>query len=1299
MATILLQAAGAYLGGLLGPVGGAIGTAAGALAGYVVDRALLNGGNHIEGPRLAGARPFTAEEGAPLPRLYGAARLGGILIWATRFEESRSSRRQGKLGPKVTEYSYYANVAFALCEGEIAGIRRIWADGREIDRDSVELRIYQGGRDQLPDPLIDAKQGAGNAPAYRDTAYVVLDRFAIGDYGNRIPQLQFEVIRPVGTFNKAVKAVALLPGAIEYGLSPIPVTRQIRPGERLSINRNVLFAGTDIAASLDELQAICPNLENVALVVAWFGDDLRAGHCRVRPAVTTADGSGLSSVWRVSGVDRTMAPVVSNAGEGAAYGGTPSDRSVIDAIAEIKGRGLGVTLYPFLMMDIADGNTLPNPEGGAGQPSYPWRGRITCAPAPLQPGSADKTALARSQVETFCGAALPANFSAASDTILFSGAADDWGYRRLILHYAHLAAAAGGVDAFLIGSELRGLTTLRDETDAFPFVEQLCTLAADVRSILGSGTRISYGADWSEYFGHHPADGSGDVFFHLDALWADPVIDAVGIDNYMPLSDWRDADYAGGNPDGFSAPYDPAGLQAAIAGGEGFDWYYVSEEARAVRSRTAITDGAYGKPWVYRYKDILSWWSNPHFDRIAGVEHSTPTAWLPQGKPIWFTELGCAAADKGPNQPNVFPDPKSAENAQPHFSNGGRSDVAQRRFLQAHLDHWGADAPGFDESRNPQSTVYDGRMVEDSRIYLWAWDARPYPTFPLRGDLWADGANWARGHWLNGRLANPDLGSLVNAILADHGHPAADVTGIEGTVEGYVLDSPTSARDALEPLVGLFDIAVCEEPGGLVFRRTAATASDALELDELAFSEAEPLVETVRVPDDDLPAEALLSFRDAFAEYQTVSVRSTRLGAAGSRQHALSFSGSLDPAQGRALLDDWLMRSWTQRETATFFTAEPRADVVPGAVIRLPAVGNLSEFLVTGIEEGIVRKVTARQIVRGAPSPWNAVTPSGNAGAGIPANGSPHALFLDLPAAVGMGPAQDQFRIAIWQKPWRRQMLFASPEDTGFVARGAVSTPASLGRLVAALPPGFAGRLDRAGSISVELFDASVASVTTSQLLNGANAVAVRSASGTWEVLQFGSAEEVSPGTWRLTELLRGQLGTSDAMMAGAPIGADFVILDDAVIPAGLQPSEVGLLLNWRIGPSGGDLSDAGFATVVEAGGIRALLPYAPVHLRGRRSGAGLAMTWIRCGRIDAGRWAAGEIPLAEEVEQYQVTIATAGGATLRTETVSQPSWLYDAAAIVADFGSLPDEVDVTVRQFSTMVGWGVAASRRISLA
>nr|WP_230980365.1 glycoside hydrolase TIM-barrel-like domain-containing protein [Oryzicola mucosus] len=450
MATILLQAAGAYIGGLLGPIGATIGTAAGAVAGYMLDRALIAGTQRIEGPRLTGARPFTAEEGVSLPRIYGTARLGGTLIWATRFQEVSETSRQGKFGPKVTEYSYFANAAFSLCEGKVAGIRRAWADGKELDLTTIELRVYNGAEDQLADPLIEAKQGAGNTPAYRGTAYVVVDNLDIGPFGNRLPQLQFEVLRPLGTVPGKIKAVCLIPGATEYGLATSVVEKEIRPGESEAVNRHVLHAGSDIAASLDELQMLCPELEHVALVVSWFGNDLRAGECRIRPAVTTRSG-GMSEAWHVAGLGRATADLISTHDGGPAYGGTPSDQSVKQAIAEIRSRGLKVTFYPFIMMDVPADTTLPDPYGGGAQPAYPWRGRITCDPAPLQPGSTDKTALAREQIEAFCG----------------SGSGD-WGYRRFVLHNAHLAEAAGGVDAFLIGTELRGLTTLRDETGAFP---------------------------------------------------------------------------------------------------------------------------------------------------------------------------------------------------------------------------------------------------------------------------------------------------------------------------------------------------------------------------------------------------------------------------------------------------------------------------------------------------------------------------------------------------------------------------------------------------------------------------------------------------------------------------------------------------------------------------------------------------------------------------------------------------------------------------------------------------------------
>ncbi|MEQ1942280.1 glycoside hydrolase/phage tail family protein [Mesorhizobium sp. VNQ89] len=1294
MATILLQVAGAAIGSLLGPVGTAIGAAAGAMAGYSIDQGLINGTRRIDGPRLSGARPFTAEEGAAIPRIYGTARVGGTMIWATRFEERSATSRQGKNGPKVTEYSYFASIAFALCEGEIAGVRRIWADGREVDRNTLELRVHSGGEAQAIDPLIGAKQGEGNAPAYRGTAYVVIERMALADYGNRIPQFQFEVLRPVGELPKMIRAVSLIPGATEYGLSPTLVTRQHRQGQTEAVNRHMLHASSDLEASLDELQMLCPNLEHVALVVAWFGTDLRAGHCKVRPAVTTSNGSGFSQAWQVSGVTRGGAMVVSTHDGGAAYGGTPSDRSVMAAIAEIKSRGLKVTLYPFVMMDIPTGNALPDPYGNDSQAAYPWRGRITCDPAPLMPETVDRTDVAREQVADFCGSALPGQFSASGNTVHFSGSSGEWGYRRFILHHAKLAQAAGGVDALLLGSEMRGLTTLRDEDNAFPFVDALCTLADEVRTMLGSTTTITYGADWSEYFGYHPQDGSGDVWFHLDPLWAHDAIDAVGIDNYMPLSDWRDADYAGGNPDGFSGPYDPVGLRAGISGGEGFDWYYPGFAERQARERAAITDGAYDKPWVFRFKDLKSWWSQPHYNRVGGVEDDEPTDWVPEGKPFMFTEVGGPATDKGPNQPNVFGDPKSTEGGLPHFSDGGRSDLAQQRLLAAHHRHWDPEGEHFEETDNPVSAVDGRRMVDPQRLYVWAWDARPYPAFPLQSNVWADHANWHYGHWLNGRLGNPTVGETINAILADHGLPAAQVDEANGTLHGYVIDEPGSARGALEPLVDLFGLSVLETASGLVFGARTGRAS--IEITEMVSDGRETVIERVRSPDHQLPSEAVLSFREPMLDYQVVSVGGTRHGVPTGSQHATGFAGIMEAGQGRALATDWLRRAWSERERVSFAVAHPDAEILPGAIVRLP--GSDADYLVTEIEDGLVRRVVARQVVRTAPTAWQ----SANRGAVAEPPmivGQPLAVFADLPLGVGTGSPEEHFRVAAWQRPWKSQVVFASPEDSGFGQRATLARPADIGTLVEALAPGVVGRIDHSAAITVELISGAFSSVSRALLLNGANMIAVRAANGVWEIIQFETAEEIAPDTWRLGSLLRGQLGTDDATAAGAAAEAHVLVLDDRVQAAGLLASEAGLLLNWRVGPAGTDLSEASFSAHSEIGGRRAMLPLAPVHLCSRSDAEGVMLSWVRRGRIDADNWIASDIPLGEEREEYLVEIAHAGGAIVRTATASGPNLLYGSSQIAADFGTPPDEIDVTVRQLSLSAGWGLPTTRRLPLS
>ncbi|MEO0498606.1 MAG: glycoside hydrolase TIM-barrel-like domain-containing protein, partial [Pseudomonadota bacterium] len=652
MATLLLRAAGTFVGGLIGGPFGAILGAVGSLGGFAIDNALLSKSSTRQGPRLEGMPILNASEGGSIPRVYGYARAGGQIIWATRFREEQSSEKVGggkgglSKGTTVQTFSYYANFAVAVCEGPIAGIRRVWADGQEVDLTNIEMRVYKGTATQLPDPLIEAKQGPGRAPAYRGVAYVVFEDLPLESFGNRIPQLSFEVMRPVGKLEPQIEAITVIPGASEFAYSPQEVTDTLGPGNSVSLNRNVLHAASDWEASIDELQALCPNLKRVALIVSWFGTDLRAGYCRVEPRVEVPARPGASQSWIVSGVPRGDANQVSQINGNSAFGGTPSDASVLAAIADLKARGLQVTLYPFLMMDIPAGNGLPDPYGGAQQAVYPWRGRITEA--------ADGTAASRAAVNSFVGSVAVGQFTPGNQTV--NCTIGELSYRRLILHYAHLCALAGGVDAFIIGSEMRGLTWLRDANNAFPFVEALQALARDCRLVLGPATGITYAADWSEYFGLQPTDGSGDVFFHLDPLWAEPAISAVGIDNYMPLSDWRGTTDNARN-DGVRSAYDAQAMARSITGGEGYDWYYASEAHRNAGARSPISSGDQGDDWLYRYKDLEGWWSSQHFDRRGGLAVASPSAWVPGSKPIWFTELGAPAVDGAANQPNVFPDP------------------------------------------------------------------------------------------------------------------------------------------------------------------------------------------------------------------------------------------------------------------------------------------------------------------------------------------------------------------------------------------------------------------------------------------------------------------------------------------------------------------------------------------------------------------------------------------------------------------------------------------------------------------
>ena len=1278
MATLILSTVGRALGGSLG---GGIGQVLGSL----IDAAAINALTPARqvGQRLTGLQVESAADGAPMPVAFGRARLAGQVIWAARFREQRVEQQSGggKGGPKTYSYSYSLSFAVALCEGPIDGVGRIWADGQPLDLSTVTMRVHRGGADETPDALIEAVEG--EAPAYRGTAYLVFEDLALDPWGARPPQISAEVFRRAGAggLEDKLTSICLIPGAGEFVYATEPVLRRDGLTRSTAENVNNASGRADLLIALDQLQAQLPHVTAVTLVIAWFGTDLRCGECQIRPGVDQAAKATIPFTWRAGGVERDDAHVISIHDGGAAYGGTPSDLSVLQAIAELKARGFAVTLYPFVMMDVPPGAGLPDPYGASEQAAYPWRGRITCHPAPGHAGSPDKSSTAATQVAAFFGAASPDDFTPTSTGADYAGAADDWGFRRMVLHCAALACAAGGVSGFLIGSELRGLTTVRSSATVYPAVSALRSLAADCRSLLPDAA-IGYAGDWSEYFGHQPADGSGDVLFHLDPLWADEAIDFVGVDFYPPLTDWRDG---GAHLDalaGFKGPHDPAYLAARIAAGEDFDWFYASPADRDAQLRTPITDGAYGEPWVYRAKDLVSWWSNAHHDRPGGVRSASATAWTPMSKPIRLTEFGCPAVDKGANSPNLFVDPKSAESGLPPYSSGARDDRAQRTALEAVLDHFA------DPATNPVSLLYSGPMVQ--AMSAWCWDARPFPDFPARASVWADAPNWTLGHWLTGRVGAGSGEALAEAILPCYGVSAVDVSGAAGSVDGYVIAQPCTGAEALQPLATALAFDAAERGGAVAL--TALTADDpgapVLGEAELALPDDRTDLTLARTLSP-LPDLVRVRFIDGAADYQAgaASVHADVPGGAGPLDVSLPVVMSL--ADAEAIAASQLARAPTNRDVATVHAAPLTVlRTEPGDLVRLQGVDGVLRVRRVDVDEDPRLTLT-----RVAPTPAPPA-PSSSANDWRPSPtarppGPPVLHLMDLPPLDGF---EEDARplIAAAAEPWRPLTVQAGPAADILTPRAIVRDPAVMGVLTSPLPFGPPGRWDDAGILDVQIEGGLLSSASEAAVFAGANALVVRSDVGEWEIVQFASAEAVGADAYRLTRLLRGQLGSEPAMAAGASEGSPVVVLDATLTRGQVAASERGLPLTWTAGAPGAPPVATAAAGFTWAG--LAYRPFNPVRASAlRQTDGSIVIGWVRRTRTHGDSWEGEEVPLSEAAEAYRCEVLAGDGTTvLRGFDVDAPEVTYTAGDVAADFpAGAPDVLTLRIRQRSAIFGFG----------
>lgn len=695
-------------------------------------------------------------------------------------------------------------------------------------------------------------------------------------------------------------------------------------------------------------------------------------------------------------------------------------------------------------------------------------------------------------------------------------------------------------------------------------------------------------------------------------------------------------------------------------------------EARAI-----MVEGVSGIISVYPVSE------RPRLDKARGVVvwPNGAEAWLmpandperfrgPQFAAAWCDELGCGAVDKGPNAPNAFGDPKSAEDKRPPFSSGTPDPLIQRQMLRACHQYWAQ--PG---AHNPVSAVYGAPMLDSDRIYLWCWDARPYPAFPGMPGIWSDAENYDTGHWLNGRLGAASAEEILAAMAGEFGVPVEAIDTRAPMVHGLGIEAVTSLRDASAGLVEALGLSVRDGETGIVWRNSDARSVTEMARADLAAGEG-AIVSRKRGDWAERAGRLTLSYFDRDRDYQTATALA--VAPRGERYAGAETGLVLDPSDAGAVAEA-MLRAMRRGEDGLEFALPPSMLALEaGDMVAIEGQAD-GPFVIDAVRDGAVRQVSASAYggtIKGMASAAEWRMPQ----ISLPIAATPLVTIAHLPA----GDGGTELVAAAMCDPWPGPIGLRDTETGTELAR--LTTAGTLGVLTQPMAVGPTGMWDRAGEIVLSLYGGHLASAEPQAVLAASNRLAVETDAGHWELIGFENAELVETSLYRLTRLLRGQDGTR----AGAAAAGNRVMIVNANCARLAVPQ--GALGDTRTLLAYAGLRDAeGTALGVDVD-IGTALPLAPVYLRAVRDVSGnIALSWIRRGRVSGNVWTYGDIALEVTPERYRVSIR-AGETTVRVVDAAMAGWVYLAADQAEDFGGPAGAFSFTIQQVSPVLGAGLAA-------
>ena len=534
-----------------------------------------------------------------------------------------------------------------------------------------------------------------------------------------------------------------------------------------------------------------------------------------------------------------------------------------------------------------------------------------------------------------------------------------------------------------------------------------------------------------------------------------------------------------------------------------------------------------------------------------------------------------------------------------------------------------------------------------------------------------------------------ELGAFGNRIPSLTFEVEADAGSIDGGLVGDTLLGETGRCGGVWPVAGyaasgdrvrdalalLFDIDGIGLASGSSDWGFAAPESDSPPLALAHFSAAprtpaaSDCVGRHRAPLSSLPGMIRLRHYEPDRDYQA-GQQTAPVAGGGMREERVDLPAVLPAASARALARKLAGAASDGREMLTW-CADFGALALPVGGLVATGEGDSWRIASRTVRDSDIRLELRRH------QPIPAGTVAADPGLPVSSPDWPDAdglvCLFDLPnigavpasaplLAVAAAGSNDGWRGAdIWIRP----AAGAEP-----VAIGTAHPASALGTLDTELPTGSMLLYDLHNAVRVTLVNPSMVleSVDDRALLDGANRAMVGD-----ELLQFGTAEPVEAGVWRLSRLLRGRCGSVATVHAA---GTAFVLLDYAaplMVPDALARAAEGGAATLQWAPRSG--SAVSEISVPAAG--QALRPLAPVHPRLQPDGAGgIELGWTRRSRVDSGWRDHIDIGPGESREAWRVELVSTGAGAGPWETAS-PALAIDAATLA----DIPPGAVLSIRQ------------------